>query len=289
MPETPKKWNILGLIKATESVFKEKNILNARLNAELLLACTLKTSRMELYLDFEKQLSEHELSEFREKVKRRLKHEPLQYITGHTEFYGLQFEINPSVLIPRQETELLVELAIRDAENYAQARILEIGTGSGCVAISIAHNTYSQITAIDTSEASLETAKRNSATNGTDTKIIFTKKDILSDISDFDEFDIIVSNPPYIPLSEMNSLMPEVKDYEPIGALTDCKDGLTFYKKMFELAKNTEHGVELLIEIGDGKHSNIQTLIAEYEFESVDFINDLMNIPRVVHVTTKRS
>src|SRR5688572_5911312 len=178
-----KTWKILDLLKVTEEHFRKNNIESPRLNAELLLSGTLNTKRINLYLDFEKPLTESELTDYREKIRRRLTCEPVQYILGEAEFYGLKIKVNPDVLIPRQETELLVDKALEMIHNdrLENPNILEIGTGSGCISIAIASKVLCNITAIDISRKALETASENSAANNTTTKITFEHKDFFKD------------------------------------------------------------------------------------------------------------
>lgn len=292
MKEAVKIWKILELLKVTEEHFSKNNIESPRLNAELLLSAVLNTKRFNLYMDFDKPLTESELAEFRAMVKRRLTGEPLQYITGETEFYGLKFFVNPSVLIPRPETELLVDKTLELIHTYKleNPKILEIGTGSGCIPIAIASKTLCSITAIDVSNQAIETAEINSRSNNTSEKIRFENKDVLNDDIKFGDFDIIVSNPPYIAAGEISTLQREVKDFEPHTALTDNNDGLTFYKKIFELAlnakKDSAQGKEIfiLLEIGDGKKELVEQLLKEYRITNYEFFKDLLNIYRVLYI-----
>jgi len=284
MPETVAEWRILDILKASEEALRNKGITNARLNAELLLADTLNTERINLYLGFEKPLSEIEISRFREKIRRRMKSEPLQYIRGFTEFYGLKFNVNPGVLIPRPETELLVEKSLETAKAFENPRILEIGTGSGCLAIAIAANTECKIDAVDINPKALQTAKENAAKNGVSDTISFSEKNISSDFDNFDSFDLIVSNPPYIPLEEVTSLPEEIRLFEPLEALTDNSNGLVVYSKIFELYLNSKPGVNILLEIGDGKKEAIEKLLREHRIENFRFHKDLMGINRVLEI-----
>jgi release factor glutamine methyltransferase len=286
MAEAVKTWNVLDIIKVTEKLFADKGIANPRLNAELLLAETLQTGRMSLYLNFDKPLTENELSGFRSKVKRRLQREPLQYIIGKTEFYGLEFKVSPAVLIPRQETELLVDtaLGIIKSSGLVNPKILDIGTGSGCITIAIASKTDCRIDAIDISEDALETALKNSSDNNTSGKITFSKKDILKDSIDFGTYDLIISNPPYIAASEMETLQPEVRQFEPGTALTDGGDGTVFYKRIFDLALNSSKPVKLLLELGDGKAGIIKDLTNNYTFGKIEIYKDLIGIQRVLYI-----
>jgi release factor glutamine methyltransferase len=284
MPEDVKTWLVLDLIKVTEKLFYDHGIENPRLNAELLLADTLGLKRFDLYLNFDRPLGEQELDEFRNRVKRRIAREPLQYITGKAEFYGIEFEVNRAVLIPRPETELLVEkaLAFLKEKNILKPRILEIGTGSGCISIAIAHNIDCYIDASDTSGDALKTAERNSSANNTSGKINFTQKDIFNEPSDFDDYELVLSNPPYIPLKDYEKLEPELKDFEPGSALTDGGDGLLFYRKILDIWDKSKKCSALMLEIGDNKASDIKNLLEEKNIIKYSFHNDLLNIPRVL-------
>lgn len=285
MSQTAKTWKILDLLKVTEEHFIKNGIQSARLNSEMLLCSTLNTKRINLYLDFEKPLTAEELENFRERVKRRLAGEPLQYILGETEFYGLKFKVNPSVLIPRQETELLPDKAIEliQSGKYENPRILEIGTGSGCISIALASKILCAVDAIDVNEDAIETAQKNSAANNTQDKITFINKDFLKDTNSFDGYDFIISNPPYIPVNEFDGLEKQVRDFEPRHALTDDGDGLVFYRKFIETLSKTSSHVNILIEIGDGKKEKVEALLKESGIEHI-FYKDLMNIDRVVHI-----
>jgi release factor glutamine methyltransferase len=284
MPEAVKTWLVLDLIRLTESLFRDNGIDNPRLNAELLLADTLNLRRFDLYLNFDRPLGESELADYRSSVKRRIAREPLQYITGKAEFYGLPFEVNPAVLIPRPETELLVEktLALLKEKNITNPRILEIGTGSGCISIAIACNIDCDIDAIDLSSEAFETALRNSAANNTKEKITFSRKDILKEPVDLDGYDIVISNPPYIPLEVFRKLEPELKNFEPAGALTDGGDGLLFYRKFFDLWNRSSKCKAMLLEIGDNRMSSVEALLKERQIADYTFQNDLLNLPRVL-------
>lgn len=282
MEQALKVWHVLEILKVTESAFAGKGIKNPRLNAELLLAYVLKCRRIELYLDFEKPLTAIELAAFREHVKRRLKHEPIQYILGKTEFYGLNFNVSPSVLIPRQETELLVEEVLKHLKETGSKRVLDIGTGSGCLAIAVAANSDCKIDAIDISGDALQVAKENSDLNNTTDKISFFTKDVLNDEPDLSNYDVVMSNPPYIPADEMNTVDDEVKLYEPKAALTDNADGLVFYRRLIQLCRNAERKPVLFAELGDGKAGKIEDLLKENGITNYRIAEDLIKIPRVL-------
>lgn len=282
MEQALKVWHVLEILKVTESAFAGKGIKNPRLNAELLLADVLKCRRIELYLDFEKPLTAIELSAFREHVKRRLKHEPIQYILGKTEFYGLNFRVSPAVLIPRQETELLVEEVLQYLKETGVKRVLDLGTGSGCLAIAVAANFDCKIDAIDISGDALQIAKENSDLNNTTDKISFYTKDVLNDELDLGNYDIVMSNPPYIPAEEMKTVDDEVKLYEPQAALTDDSDGLVFYRRLIQLCRQAEKKPVLFAELGDGKAAAVCGLLEENGITKFRITEDLIKIPRVL-------
>lgn len=284
MSSQEKQWKILELLKLTEELFSGKSINNPRLNAELLLSKTLNVERINLYTDFEKPLNQTELNQFRDKVKRRLNYEPLQYIVNEAHFYGRSFRVNSSVLIPRPETELLVEKAIdiiRET-NLPEPHILEIGTGSGCISISIAANVDCRIDAIDNNENSIATAKLNASHYQLKGKISFSLSDLIKQNIKLDSYDIVISNPPYIPADEFADLPEEIRNYEPKSSLTDNGDGLTFYRRIFELYSVAKKKPCVLLEIGDKKREAVEALAGEYSISKYLFHKDLLKIERVL-------
>ncbi|MEW5798028.1 MAG: peptide chain release factor N(5)-glutamine methyltransferase [Bacteroidota bacterium] len=240
--ETPKKiWTLLDLVTWGTTYLTEKGFDDPRLNIELLLAHLLRLQRIQLYTNFDRPLSESELGMFKELLKRRLSHEPLQYILGETEFMGLKFAVDPRVLIPRPDTEILVETVINKIKkSFLSAddlRILDIGTGSGCIAVSLAKLLpNATVTAIDMSSEAIELASVNAGRNGVLEKISFLQKNFLTDHAGDQKFHCIVSNPPYISNREYGQLPTEVKEFEPTIALADGGDGLTFFKEIAEYA-----------------------------------------------------
>lgn len=286
MAETLKTWRVLDILKVTEAAFADKGIKNPRLNAELLLCDITGDKRIELYLNFEKPLTKAEVDAYRQHVKRRLAFEPLQYILGKTEFYGLNFRVNCSVLIPRQETEILVEKALEYITNCKpdNPKILEIGTGSGCISAAIAANTVCEIDAVDVSPEAVNLATENASNKELKGKIIFSVKDFFNDINSFEGYDIVVSNPPYIAASDVPGLDEEVNGYEPVIALSDNDDGLSFYRKIFQLFNSVNKKPVLLLELGDGKKEQTINLLKENGILSYKIFNDLIGIPRVLLV-----
>ena len=290
MEQTVKTWRVLELLKTTENLLKEKNIENPRLNAELLLSDVLNEPRIKLYLDFEKPLSEQEISEYRTRIKRRLNREPLQYIMGYADFYGLRFNVTPDVLIPRPETEILVEKAIEAVSSFdmLNPKILEIGTGSGCISIALANKVNCKIEAIDNSIEALDIAKHNSEVNNTSDKIIFSNKSIFKDFQNFGDYDIILSNPPYIPADELKNTADEIKNFEPAYALTDGEDGFSFYKQIFKLIKETRRQVKVFLEIGDGKRNKAEDLLIVSDIKNYIFHKDYHGIDRVLYINKEK-
>ena len=288
---------ILDIIKSSTELLAKKNIANPRLNVELLLCEVMDCDRVKLYLDFEKPLSKNELELYREWFKRRLNHEPLQYITGHAYFYGYRFKVDENVLIPRPETEVLVEKVLEDINNYPKEslNILEIGTGSGCIAISLAKKLNEKkfnektinynIVAIDISMEALAVAKYNlEKLDPSNDKVSFVEKDIFS-VDNFNkDIDYIISNPPYIPFIEFENLDDEVNKYEPSASLTDYKDGLTFYKKILELYSNPVIKGKLFFEIAYNQKENLENLLKEFPDLMPNFYKDYSDNDRILEV-----
>jgi len=284
-----KSWTVIELLKTTTEFFKQKLIENPRLNAEILLAHVLNKSRISLYVEFERPVSPAELNKFREYVSRRSKSEPLQYITGQTEFMGLPFEVNPSVLIPRPETEVLCEEILKlKGSSTENMRIMDIGTGSGCIAISLAHFwKEAQLTGIDINPQALDTAKKNMLRNNI-SNLSLIEQDVFNITSNklfSEKYNIIVSNPPYIAKDEMNTLPDEVKNFEPHKALTDFDDGLNFYKHIMDLIVNDKLQSDyLFFEMSGSQPKKIVAEAKKRNFKEINVINDLSGLDRVLKI-----
>ena len=276
---------VLEAINRSTEFLEKKNIESPRTNAEHLLAHVLKCKRLDLYLAFDRPLKENETDIYRELIVRRGKTEPLQYIVGTVEFYGLEFKVNPSVLIPRPETELLIEKILESVNKEDSLKILDIGTGSGNIAVSLAKNlSNSTLTAIDISEDAIEVAEENSELNNINGQISFYKIDFVNE-QGFNEsnFDLIVSNPPYVSINDYSGLSPELKDHEPKIALTDNKDGLNFYSEISKKAKTllNKNG-KLFFEVGMGQAEEVKTILIQNSFSDIEIFKDYSNIERVV-------
>lgn len=261
-----KNWRIIDIINWGTQYFKLKGIDEARLTIELMLCHILKCKRVDLYVNFEKPLTKSELENLKELIKRRLRREPLQYIIGKTEFMGLEFKLTPAVLIPRPETEILVERALetlkKEFADRKTPKVLDIGTGSGNIAISLAKFLGDKITVIgiDISKEAIELAKENAQLNGVK-NVEFIQLDLFDQklINEFKkQFDLIVSNPPYIAVDEIENLQDEIKKFEPRHAITDGANGLSFYKRIAKIGKEliNETGF-ILVEIAYGQAENV--------------------------------
>ena len=275
---------VLESITLSTEYLQRKGIESPRINAELLLANILSCKRLNLYLLFDRPLTEEEMAKYRELLKRRSKFEPLQYIIGNVEFYGLEFNVNPSVLIPRPETELLVEAIIDIYKDLGPVKILDIGTGSGNIAVALARNLNNAfITANDISEEALKTAKENAAFNSVDNKIDFIQADFLKDELNLLDFDVIVSNPPYISISDYETLRPELKIYEPKSALTDSNSGYIFYEVISSRAYNIlKQNGRLFFEVGKDQYSEVNRIMITNNFQNITIKKDYQNIERVI-------
>lgn len=286
-PDVERIWTVLDLVNWGTEYFERKGVDSPRLTIELMLCDVLNVRRLQLYTDHERPLSKDELVVLRSYVQRRAMHEPLQYILGKADFYGLSFVVSPQVLIPRPETEIIVDRAIRilrEVGGSAQ-RCLDIGTGSGCIPISIAaHVSTCTWECVDVHPEALKVARNNAQTHGVQDRVTFIEMDILATLPS-GQFDLITMNPPYIALIDVHELEPEVRDHEPLTALTDDLDGLTFYRRFASVATQllTPAGTAL-VEIGYGQNTDVQALMVAGGLDCT-IIEDLAGIPRVAKIS----
>ncbi|MDF1612396.1 peptide chain release factor N(5)-glutamine methyltransferase [Stygiobacter electus] len=280
--------NVLDAINLSSTYLEKKNISSPRLNAELLLAEVLSCKRIDLYLSFDRPLTEHEINDYREFIRRRGNHEPLQYIIGKAEFYGNEFIVNENVLIPRPETEILVDEVIAKNVNSSSLKILDVGTGSGIIAVSLAKELITaNFDAFDVSEEAVNIALKNASLNGVSDKINFFVADIFNYEGNNDYYDIIVSNPPYISHEDYNNLEIDVKEYEPKISLTDLQDGLTYYKTIInKSSKWLKKDGYLFFEIGYNQGKDVENLMNEY-FYDIKVVKDFQNFDRVIYGVKK--
>ncbi|MBL0714098.1 MAG: peptide chain release factor N(5)-glutamine methyltransferase [Desulfosarcina sp.] len=263
------EWTILSILEWTTGYFRKGHIESPRLDAEILLAHSLGLRRIDLYLRYDQPLGADERAAFKRIVKRRAAREPVAYIVGQKEFWGLDFIVGPDVLTPRPETERLVEVAVESLQSCPERetpRVLDLGTGSGCIAVALAHSCPTvQVDASDLSRPALALARQNIERHRLADRIRLVAGaglDMLDKTRPI--FDAIVSNPPYIPSADIEALQAEVKDYEPRGALDGGDDGLDLYRRIIpEAAPGLLPGGALILEIGWDQGAAVQRLAEE--------------------------
>ncbi len=287
----PEVWTVLSLLQWSTNHLQSKNFENARLQVELLLAYALQFNRVQLYTNYDKPLSPNELALFRELLKRKLKNEPLQYILGETEFYGLKFFVDNRVLIPRPETELLVEeilaLCKKSSEDVIPS-LLDIGTGSGNIPIILAkYLSEATLVSLDCSRDALDVARKNAEYHCVAERINFVHHNIFMPMnamqSAVHSFDMIVSNPPYIAKDEVATLPPDVRDYEPQLATTDDGDGYKFYYRIAEIGKELLRGEKIVaVEIAFNQSKKVQHIFAEFGYRILAVKKDYSGYERII-------
>lgn len=273
---------VLETLRLAVEYLQKHEIENARLNAELLLCDVLRCKRLELYTGFDKPLKENEIQKFREYLLRRAKGEPLQYIIGKANFFGFEFIVTPDVLIPRPETELLVEEIINSFDKNSSLKILDVCSGSGNIGITLAKNlSLSFVHCIDFSEKAIEIGKLNARKLNVE-NISFHLLDILNEIPNEKNFDVIVSNPPYISTSKKDTLQREVRLYEPHNALF-VDDELKFYKRIIELSDEllNENG-KLFFEIDHELAEPVSNFMKNKNFKSIKIKKDYAELNRII-------
>ena len=279
-----KTWRIIEIIKWGEEYFKIKGFENPKQEIEWLLCDLLQLKRIDLYLKFEDIINKSKLKKLKSWIKRRIQREPLQYITGKVEFYGLKLISTPQALIPRPETERLVDITLNSLKKIPEPKILEIGTGSGCVSIAVSNKKpRANILSLDISKNALELAEINAKSNNCK-NINFLEMDFLNEIPD-GRFDILISNPPYIPQKEIENIMPEVKNYEPRIALTDFEEGLNFYYRIAKVGRTLIPNGIIILEVGLGNHpQKVFSLFKEAGFDQLELIKDYNNNERILKI-----
>jgi len=278
-------WRVIDILNWGEDYFKSKGFESPKQEIEWLLCDLLNYKRIDLYVQFEQPIHRPQLKQLKEWIKRRIGREPLQYITGKTEFYGHKFNITPDVLIPRPETERVVDVALYSIGNIKTPKVLEVGSGSGCIAIAMgAERNDALIESVDVSETAITQAEKNADLNEL-SNIDFKVMDFLKEIPE-GRFDLLVSNPPYIPEKEMSETMPEVHQYEPKIALTDERDGLTFYRRFAEVGKSLiKPGGWMVLEVGLGKHpSKAVDIFQSAGYTQLELIPDYNSDERVLKI-----
>jgi release factor glutamine methyltransferase len=281
------QWTILTILQWTTAYFKTHPVDSPRLTAEILLAHVLSAKRIDLYARFDQPLTKSELSDFKALIKRRVRREPVAYISGSREFFGIDFDVTPFVLIPRPETEFLVEAALARIPQAGSSflRILEIGAGSGAVIVSLAVNRPGHdYMASDISINALKTAAGNAKKNGVPGKIFFFAGDLFTPLNpSAAPFDLIVSNPPYIAKPDLAGLEPEVRDFEPSLALDGGTDGLDIIRKIINTAPPfLNPNAPLMLEIGYDQKDRVARIAAlDGRYGPPEFIKDYAGHHRV--------
>jgi release factor glutamine methyltransferase len=276
---------IIQILNSTRDFLEKKGVASARLEAEVLMAFVMGCDRVGVYMNFDKPMSGSELDALRDLVVRRGKREPLAHITGRREFWSIQFKITPAVLIPRQDTEILVEESLRLLKEIAEPEILEIGTGSGAIAVSLARELPgAKITATDISGEIISLARENAASAGVAERIKFLKGVDLEPVKGTgSRYDLVISNPPYIPGAEIETLEPEVRAHEPRSALDGGVDGLEIIRKISSGAGGfLKPGGWILIESGDSTWAGAKEVLLNDGYKEVAVIKDYSGLNRAV-------
>jgi release factor glutamine methyltransferase len=275
-------WTVRRLLEWTEDFLRKKGFESPRLEAQILLAHALDCKKIDLYVRHEEEPAEDRRTAFREMIKKRAEGMPVAYLVGHREFYSLEFAVTPAVLIPRPETETLVMEALRRLKSLESPRVLDLGTGSGAIAVAIAkqHKT-ARITAVDVSSTALAVAASNAQRHGVADRITFLEGDLFAPVAG-QTFNLIVSNPPYIGHAEFASLDVGVREFEPRAALAGGPDGLDFYRRIAaDVPKYLAPGGAILVEIGATQEPAVRELLAA-GLEPGPTFKDPAGRPRVV-------
>lgn len=285
MTEAPEVWTIAKVLRFAQSDFQKRGFDSPRLDAELLLSACLGLSRVSLVMESTRPLSAGELSDYRALIQRRRGGEPIAYILGHREFYGLDFRVDPRVLVPRPDTEVLVEVALkrtRARDQYGEA--LDVCTGSGCVAIAFRHARPTwRVMGVDISSGALEVAQKNAHRLGCVFGMCFLESDLLSAVPAAQRFDLITCNPPYIPRRELALLAPDVRDFEPRLALDGGEDGLDLVRRLVpEAARRLRSGGVLALEVHYDQAPRVEELMQQRGFIETQRARDYGGHERVV-------
>jgi release factor glutamine methyltransferase len=274
---------VLELLQTTTAYFAKKGVEHPRLNIEHLLADTLGKKRIELYLEFDRSLTARELEPLREKVRRRAEGEPLQHVLGHWDFFGRRFKTDRRALIPRPETELLVEAIVKESASCGKSanRLVDVGTGCGILAITFALECPGlEICAVDLSDDALALARENAEALGVLERIAFRRSDLLDQIEG--PFNWIVANLPYIPAADLKALPREVK-FDPALALDGGKDGLTIIKRLIESTpgKIAPNGM-IALELGQGQAQQVRGFLADRNYRDISMRKDYQGVERLL-------
>lgn len=278
-------WTVRKVLEWTTQHLQKHGSETPRLDAEVLLAHARQCRRIELYTNYDEPLSDAVRAQMRELVQRRANAEPVAYLVGHREFFSLDFAVTPDVLIPRPDTETLVLELLSRARGMAAPRVLDLCTGSGCIAVSVARNCPAAIvTATDISEGALAVARGNVERHHVSDRVELLQGDLFGPLPAGTTFDFVASNPPYIPTAEIETLAGDVRRHEPRLALDGGPDGLAFYRRIAAgVGPLLKPGGSLLVEIGSTQDAAVRALFAEWaELEVRATLKDTAGLPRVV-------
>lgn len=281
-------WTVGRLLSWTTDYLKKRGSESPRLDAEVMLASVLDWERVQLYTHFEDEVGEAERARYRDLVRRRAEGAPVAHLVGRKEFYSLRFDVSPAVLIPRPESEFVVMEAIEALKTLKEPRLVDVGTGSGCLAIACAFKLPdARVAAVDLSPAALDVARQNARRHNLTDRVEFLEGDLLAPLAGAPPFDAIVSNPPYIPTADVANLEPGVRDHEPTLALDGGPDGLDVVRRLIQqAAPMLKPGGRLILEIGAAQETPVRELIAEAGvWELRPTVRDLQGHPRVIHAT----
>jgi release factor glutamine methyltransferase len=297
-PTNAKHWTVAELLDWTKAYFDRIGLPSPRLDAELLLAHAMGCSRVDLYTGYQQVVEESERCRFRAFVERRAGFEPVAYIVGKREFYSLELEVGSGVLIPRPETETLVDRVLEEirgeGESLSAPAILDLGTGSGCISVALAHELpSSSVDAVDISPEALDVARRNATRHELEGRIRFLAGDLFEPFLKDEPrpiFDVIVSNPPYVAPAEYGDLMPDVRDHEPALALVDRRDqdGLGYYRIIAREGPGFLRSEGLLaLEFGESQSEAVRTILQQAGWCEIEITSDYAGIDRII--TARRS
>ena len=273
---------LLEVLKRSETFLSNKGCLSPRLDAEILIGRALSMTRLEVYMQFERPMLETELESIRSLIGRRSSREPVAYIEGSKEFWSKSFVVRPGILIPRPDTETLVEAALELIPMDEQVFVADIGAGSGCVGLAIASERPNvKLFSTDISPVAIKVVAENAVALELRDRVAPLTGDLMSPIPESRTVDIVVSNPPYIPSKEIETLAPEILDFEPRGALDGGEDGLDIYRRLIPEASNRATKA-VLVEIGAGQADDVARLFVESGLTSVKRHKDLSGIERVI-------
>ncbi len=283
-------WTVRRILGWTTGYLESKGCDTPRLDAEILLGHSLKMSRVQLYLNFDRPLSNDERDSYRELVSRRARREPVSLITGKKEFWSIPIMVEAGVLIPRPDTETLVEVVLNELIRYRNPCALEIGVGSGAVAAAImVENKSVTIVGTDTNKQAALLSRKNAFANGCSDRFMPVIADLASPFGEGPLFHIIFSNPPYVPTESILSLAPEIGRFEPLSALDGGKDGLDYYRRIVhEASRFLAHDGRLVLEIGDGQAQSVQSILEnEGLYSDITFHRDLTGAIRVIKASVR--